>query len=170
MQDADKPESTGKSGPDDKAGRIEKQGPSAKSGPDTNKPGSNTKTGQSEKSESKTKSGPNVKEVKAFYICFGFVITYVLLWLPSVLIKMLEYFGNIGIERSTFAYSIAIANLNPISDSIIFAMLNKDFRGRLKVIFAFVDRFLKLRGSNRQGSIDSYPRNTESDNYVTTEF
>ncbi|XP_057301164.1 uncharacterized protein LOC130635730 [Hydractinia symbiolongicarpus] len=69
-----------------------------------------------------------VREIKQFYICFGFIITYVLAWSPPVVTKFAELALNIESSLMCFTWMVTFANINSLSDGFIFIALNKTLR------------------------------------------
>jgi Serpentine type 7TM GPCR chemoreceptor Srsx. len=74
------------------------------------------------------------KEISAFYICFGCVLTYTGFWLPSLIIKLEEFVSGHPRQRLYFNITIAIANLNPLVDAIILVFYKKELRNRTKTL------------------------------------
>lgn len=78
------------------------------------------------------------RDVFTFYICFGCVITYVILWLPSLIIKILQFYGQYPIEHKYFALTMAVANVNPVSDAVLFVFFNREFKLKLKSVLRLI--------------------------------
>lgn len=76
-----------------------------------------------------------IKEIRQFYICFGFVLTYVLAWSPPVITKFIQLAFNVKASHMTFAWMITFTNLNSLSDALIFIGLNKSLRSVCQSIF-----------------------------------
>ena len=73
-------------------------------------------------------------EIARFYVCFGCIITYVVLWTPAILLKILEIYGGLIVDHKYFSITIAIANINPIADSFMLLFFNRELKGVLKKI------------------------------------
>ena len=73
------------------------------------------------------------REARAFYSCFGCVITLAVLWLPCVIIAILRIFANFQkVSDSEFKLFLALAGFNPISDLMIFVWFNVELRTAIK--------------------------------------
>ena len=94
------------------------------------------------------------KNLSIFYACFGCTITYILFWLPVVIlwfliIKNTQYQKHLPIL-------LAIANFNPISDAILIIRFNKVLRNNVKNCW--------VRLCRRDGSGDGMqPKQTVND-------
>ena len=75
------------------------------------------------------------KQILAFYVCFGCVITYVLFWMSPLIIAILWSYTNVNVSYDYFSIGMAIANFNPVSDALIFVWFNKQLRKRVKELF-----------------------------------
>ena len=82
-------------------------------------------------SNSKPNFSHRRKEILAFYICLGCVLTYVLLWFPPLLVTIINFYTQITISYYYFSLSMIAVSLNPLSDAIIFVCFNKDLKNRL---------------------------------------
>jgi len=76
------------------------------------------------------------KDIRAFYICFGCVITFALTWLPCISIQFFRLFLGFRISYSTFILSFTVANLNPFSDAFIFVWFDTEVKTHLKKILS----------------------------------
>jgi len=74
------------------------------------------------------------KEILAFYICFGCVITYVVLRFPAFLFKLMQFKLGVALNERHFSYMIALVHLDPLSDAIILVWFNKELRQRIKSV------------------------------------
>lgn len=74
-------------------------------------------------------------EIVRFYVCFGCIITYALLWAPAILLKIVEIYGKVVMDHKYFSMTIAIANINPLSDAFLLLFFNRELKSILKHIF-----------------------------------
>lgn len=81
-----------------------------------------------------TRNMPSRKDIARFYVCFGCVITYVLLWLPAMFVKVLQFYGGVVVDHKYFSLSIAVANINPLSDAFLLLYFNRELKRVLKDI------------------------------------
>lgn len=73
-------------------------------------------------------------EIARFYVCFGCIITYALLWAPALLLKIVEIYGEVSMDHKYFSITIAIANINPLSDAFLLLFFNRELKKILKNI------------------------------------
>ena len=73
-----------------------------------------------------------IEEIRSFYLCFGCVITFILLMTPSILMRVLHNAANVYIPESMYEISLSFAGLNSLSDLVIFAWFNLELRIALK--------------------------------------
>jgi len=81
-----------------------------------------------------TKDISRKDEIRSFYVCFGCVSTYVLLWLPALVMRLWETMSGLEMPYTYLAISVAIATFNPFSDAVICVWFNKQMKARLKSI------------------------------------
>ena len=70
------------------------------------------------------------KEARSFYVCFGCVITFVLLMSPSVFVRIYNDVSSRSIPKEIYEMTLMLAVLNPLSDIFIYVWFNvelKDF-------------------------------------------
>ena len=75
------------------------------------------------------------KDILTCYICFGCAATFVIFWLPLVVVNTLQYFFDYQMELDEYEWLFIPVGLNPISDGIILAWFNRDFREIVKSKF-----------------------------------
>ena len=75
--------------------------------------------------ESTLRHNVGPKEMKAFYVCLGCVMTFGLLWLPALSIKVLELYFDVDIPYKYFSPAVSVAALNPLADAVVFVWFNK---------------------------------------------
>ena len=73
-----------------------------------------------------------IEEIRSFYLCFGCVITFILLMTPSILMRVLHNAANVYIPESMYEISLSFAGLNSLSDLVIFVWFNLELRIALK--------------------------------------
>ena len=74
-----------------------------------------------------------IREARAFFSCFGCVITFSLLWIPCVLMAILRRFNNLHVSDTEFKLALVLAaGCNPLSDLLIFVWFNVDLRVSIK--------------------------------------
>ena len=72
-------------------------------------------------------------DFRSFYMCFGFVVTFVMFWLASVIFSLIWVYSGAKKARNPLPYIVrCIQNLNPISDGIFLVWFNKELRGKIK--------------------------------------
>lgn len=72
------------------------------------------------------------REARAFYSCFGCVITFSLLWLPCAVIVILQRFGDLHVSDGEFKFYLALAGCNPLFDLLVFIWFNVELRTAIK--------------------------------------
>ena len=92
------------------------------------------KSTQSHVAENQQSVFKRKKEILAFYVCFGCVITYVVLYFPALLFKLMQVEFGVALDERNFRYMMGIAYLNPISDAIVLVWFNKELRQRIKTL------------------------------------
>ena len=92
-----------------------------------------------------------IREFRSFYLCFGCVVTYVVLWLPTLVNEAarlhLNYNKNNGSSDGgsnygdsgggmTSVFNEKAANLllilNPLADAVILVWFNKELKNKMK--------------------------------------
>ena len=79
-----------------------------------------------------TRTKTRIQEARAFYSCFGCVITFAFLWMPCILIAILSRFFNVNVPDIKFKLALALAGFNPLSDLLIFVWFNVELRVLIK--------------------------------------
>ena len=87
------------------------------------------------------------RDIASFYVCFGCVITYIILWLPELTRQSMWFFQGANIEGIVKNISVVILSLNPTSDAFVLVFFNKELKHHLKRFFR---RFRPRRVSDMQ--------------------
>ncbi|XP_057316878.1 tachykinin-like peptides receptor 86C [Hydractinia symbiolongicarpus] len=74
------------------------------------------------------------KEKRQFYICYGIVITFSILWLPTVAVALNSLIHHQPVKGVAFSWSVRVANANALLDPIVFFWFNKDIRAEINKI------------------------------------
>ena len=75
------------------------------------------------------------RDLASFYVCFGCVFTYVLIWLPELTRQYIWLITGKDIEGSFMAIALGILPFNPICDAFVLVFFNKELKNNLKRIF-----------------------------------
>ena len=81
-----------------------------------------------------TKDVSRIVEIRSFYVCFGCVTTYLVLWSPALGMRLWEIVLGLEMQYTYLAISVAIATLNPFSDAFICVWFNKELKKKLRSI------------------------------------
>ena len=68
------------------------------------------------------------KELQAVYVCILMVATYVIFWLPFIVITVTQGYVK---NRSLVLYIVCLAMLNGIADPVIYIGLNRELRSMI---------------------------------------
>ena len=86
----------------------------------------------SRNSNTNSKAARIRRDLTTFYICFGCVITYIILWLPELIRHSIWYVNGVHIEGATQNITVVILNLNPCCDAFVLVFFNKELKSHLK--------------------------------------
>ncbi|XP_057301982.1 uncharacterized protein LOC130636320 [Hydractinia symbiolongicarpus] len=73
-----------------------------------------------------------LKEIKQFYVCFSYVLTYSVMWSPAVAVKFKNLVSNDHVSPYIFSWLICFADINSIFDGIVYVTVNRDLRSAIK--------------------------------------
>ena len=83
---------------------------------------------------SKTKEFSRKEELRSFYVCFGCVTTFLVMWSPMLLLRMWEIASGSHMEYITLSISAIFTTINPFSDAFICVWFNQELKARLRSI------------------------------------
>ena len=74
------------------------------------------------------------EERRSFYVCFGCVTTFALLWLPAIVLRIWEIASGLKMKYTYLAISAIFATFNSFSDAVICVWFNKELKKRLRTV------------------------------------
>ena len=75
------------------------------------------------------------RDAASFYACFGYVITYIVLWMPELTRQYIWYFTGKDIEGVFVDITLIVVNFNPLCDAFVFVYFNRELKSHLRKIF-----------------------------------
>ena len=95
-----------------------------------------SKNQQPQLSESTDKLTKIKNDIRAFYICLGCVFSYIILWLPALVVQALLLFSeSFFINDKVLSLVNFVAHFNLLGDAFILIWFNKELKMNIKKLF-----------------------------------
>ena len=75
------------------------------------------------------------RDIASFYACFGYIITYIVLWMPELIRQYIWYFTGQEMGLVFTNIALILIDFNPICDAFVFVFFNKELKSHLRRIF-----------------------------------